>query len=59
MQIAVDGKTAVLSFDIARQDLIYQGDPYSDQSDAVFGFRIDGVAGDDRRRVPISRSPMT
>jgi hypothetical protein len=41
---AVAGKTAVLEFDIAKQNLTYQGVNYATASDASFEFRIDDVA---------------
>ena len=40
---AIAGKTAVLSFDIAKQNLTYQGTHYATASDAAFEFRVDGV----------------
>ena len=40
---AIAGKTAVLSFDIAKQSLTYQGTHYATASDAAFEFRVDGV----------------
>jgi hypothetical protein len=39
---AEGGVTSVLSFDIAKQDLTYQGNPYVTDPDATFEFRIDG-----------------
>ncbi|QIG47570.1 hypothetical protein G5V57_07390 [Nordella sp. HKS 07] len=40
---AVGGKTAVLSFDIAKQNLTYLGNAYQTEANASFDVRIDGV----------------
>ena len=40
---AEGGVTSVLSFDIAKQDLTYQGIDYATDPDAAFEFKIDGV----------------
>ncbi len=40
----VAGKTSVLSFDVAKQSLDYQGQHYATDPNAAFTFKIDGVA---------------
>ena len=39
----VSGKTAVLSFDIAKQALTYEGNPYATDPNAKLEFKIDGA----------------
>ena len=40
---AVNGQTAVLEFDVAKQDLEYLNQTYATHPDASFAFKIDGT----------------
>jgi hypothetical protein len=39
---AIAGKTAVLSFDIGKQDLTFNGQPYATDPNSTFSFKVDG-----------------